>query len=118
MPRHMRRATLLLFLALTACRSMTTEEKVGQLFSYAAHGVFMNEQSAAYKQLVRQVRENRVGGVIWFVSNVYETAWLTRRLQRDARIPLLVSADIEAGVGMRFTDTTYWPPAMARGSRS
>ena len=92
---------------------MSLDEKVGQLFVYAAHGVFMNEQSPAYRQLERQVRENKVGGIIWFVSNVYETAWLTDRLQKQASIPLLVSADIEAGVGMRFTDTTYWPSAMA-----
>jgi len=108
----MRRIVLALVL-LTGCRSLTLDEKVGQLFSYAAHGVFMNEQSPAYQQLRHQVRDNKVGGVIWFVSDVYETAWLTRQLQKEARIPLLVSADIEAGVGMRFNDTTYWPPAMA-----
>ena len=83
------------------------------MFVVAAHGTFMNEDSAAYQQLRRHVRENKVGGVIWFVSNVYETAFLTRRLQAEARVPLLVSADLEAGVGMRFNDTTYWPPAMA-----
>src|SRR5688572_5843265 len=112
----MRRSVLLILIALIAisgCRSLTLDEKVGQLFSYAAHGVYMNEQSPGYRQLVHQVRDNKVGGVIWFVSNVYETSWLTQQLQREARIPLLISADIEAGIGMRFTDTTYWPPAMA-----
>jgi len=89
------------------------DEKVGQMFVYAAHGTFMNEESAGWQQLRRQVVENKVGGVIWFVSNVYETSFLTRKLQAAARVPLLVSADLEAGVGMRFTDTTYWPPAMA-----
>jgi beta-N-acetylhexosaminidase len=118
-----RRLFVLAFLLLTACTTthppatqpppLTLDEKIGQLFVYAAHGNFMNEQSAGYQQLLRQVRENKVGGVIWFVSNVYETAFLTRRLQGEATIPLLVSADLEAGVGMRFTDTTYWPPAMA-----
>jgi beta-N-acetylhexosaminidase len=110
-------ATLLLTACTTtrppAADSLTLDEKVGQMFVYAAHGNFMNEQSAGYQQLLRQVRENKVGGIIWFVSNVYETAFLTRKLQSEAKIPLLVSADLEAGIGMRFTDTTYWPPAMA-----
>lgn len=92
---------------------LTLEEKVGQMFVYAAHGVFTNEQSALYKDLVHQVRDNKVGGIIWFVSDVYETAWLTQRLQREAKIPLLISADLEAGIGMRFNDTTFWPAAMA-----
>src|SRR6185503_10973118 len=109
---------ILLLCACTTARiprveTLSLEEKVGQMFVYAAHGTFMNEDSATFQQLRRQVRENKVGGIIWFVSNVQETAFLTRRLQAEARIPLLVSADLEAGIGMRFNDTTYWPPAMA-----
>ena len=92
---------------------MTLDEKIGQLFVVAAHGTFMNEGSAEYRELLRQVRENHVGGVCWFLSNVYETAELNRRLQAAAKTPLLISADLEAGVGMRFEDTTYWPWAMA-----
>jgi len=114
----------LLALALTCCASiprpaiprledLTLDEKIGQLFVVAGHGVFMSESSPDYQRLLHQVRDNHVGGVIWFVSNVYETAWLTERLQREARVPLLISADLEAGIGMRFEDTTYWPPAMA-----
>jgi beta-N-acetylhexosaminidase len=92
---------------------MTLDEKIGQLFVYPAHGVYTNEQSPLYRELLHQVRDNKVGGIIWFVSNVYETAWITQQLQHEAKTPLLVSADLEAGVGMRFTDTTFWPWAMA-----
>ena len=59
------------------------------------------------------MRENRVGGVIWFQSTTAETAAANAELQALARIPLLISADLEAGMGMRFTDATWWPPAMA-----
>lgn len=106
-------------LLMTTCASqpkLTLDEKIGQLFVYAGHGVFTNEQSVLYRDLVHQVRDNKVGGIIWFVSDVYETAYLTQRLQREAKIPLLVSADLEAGIGMRFNDTTYWPAAMAIGA--
>jgi beta-N-acetylhexosaminidase len=89
------------------------KKKVGQLFVVPARGTFMNERSAAFAELVRHVRENHVGGVIWFQSNVYETARLNARLQSLAEGNLLVSADLEAGLGMRFPDVTFWPPAMA-----
>ncbi len=46
-------------------------------------------------------------------SNVYGAAVLIQRLQEIAPTPLLVSADLEAGLGMRFDDTTYGPWAMA-----
>ena len=73
----------------------------------------MAESSPAYQQLVHQVRDNHVGGFIWFLSNVYETALLNDKLQAQSKIPLLISADLESGIGMRFLDTTYWPWAMA-----
>jgi len=94
--------------------SLSLDEKVGQLFVYASRGVFLNEQSSDYRELLRQVRENRVGGILWYqTENVYETAWLSDRLQSAARVPLLVAADLETGLGMRFSDTTDWPWPMA-----
>jgi len=117
-------AVLLLTTALAGCATvtvrpdaMTLEEKIGQLFVYVTPGPFMNEESARYRELLRQVRENHVGGIHWATwSNVFETAFVNRRLQREGSVRLLVSADLEAGVGMRFADTTYWPWAMAVGA--
>jgi beta-glucosidase-like glycosyl hydrolase len=107
-------------LALTACATalrdpagLTVDEKIGQLFVIPATGRFMNEASPEYQALVRQVRDNRVGGILWTVSDVAETVRLNRKLQAISRIPLLVAADLEAGVGMRFLDTTNWPWPMA-----
>src|SRR5437773_1437785 len=92
---------------------LSLDEKIGQMFSVGARGVFMGESSAAYQQLLHHLRDNHVGGFIWFVSNVYETALLNDKLQHAARVTLLISADLEAGMGMRFADTTFWPSAMA-----
>lgn len=111
-------------LALAGCATLTArpsrltlEEKIGQLFVFVTPGPFMNEESPRYRQLLHQVRENHVGGVHWATwSNVLETAFVNRRLRQLAREPLLISADLEAGVGMRFADTTFWPWAMAIGA--
>lgn len=93
---------------------LSLDEKVGQLFVVASTGRFMNERSPEFRELARQVRDNHVGGILWYLlSDVYGTAVLDRKLQSLATIPLLVSADLEAGLGMRFHDTTYWPWAMA-----
>lgn len=107
-------AAALFFAAMCASGPQTTlDEKIGQLFSVRAHGVFMNESSPEYQGLLHQIRDDHIGGICWFQSNVYETALLNARLQRESRVPLLVSADLEAGIGMRFLDTTFWPSAMA-----
>ena len=92
---------------------LSLDEKIGQMFVHAGHGYYTNESGWRHRDLMHHVRDNRVGGMIWFLSNVYETAFLTQQAQKAARVPLLVSADLEAGVGMRFLDTTFWPSAMA-----
>jgi beta-N-acetylhexosaminidase len=93
--------------------AMTLEDKVGQLFVVQANGVFMSEDAEQFRELRRQVVDNRVGGVMLSRSNVYGAAVLIQKLQQMAPTPLLVSADLEAGLGMRFDDTTYGPWDMA-----
>jgi len=92
---------------------MPLDEKIGQLFVVSARGVYMSEEAKEFQTLRHHVVDNRVGGVILFRSNVYEAAILVGKLQEFARVPLLVSADLEAGLGMRFEDVTYGPWAMA-----
>ncbi|HKS21743.1 MAG TPA: glycoside hydrolase family 3 N-terminal domain-containing protein [Thermoanaerobaculia bacterium] len=92
---------------------LTLDEKIGQLFVPDAWGVFMSESSPGYKRLLHHIHDNHVGGFMWHVSNVYETATMNERMQAESRVPLLISADLESGIGMRFADTTFWPWAMA-----
>src|SRR5438132_9856708 len=83
---------------------LSLDEKIGQLFAVRGYGVFMAESSPRYQELREAVTAGGVGGVggvVWFASNVYETAHVTRELQQAARVPLLISADLEAGLGMR-----------------
>lgn len=92
---------------------LTLDQKIGQLFVYAANGDFLNSGSAEWQKLERVVREEHVGGIHWYAADVLETAWMNSRLQQLASVPLLVSADLESGIGMRFGDGTNWPWAMA-----
>ena len=97
-------------------RRMTLEQKIGQLISVGVNATFLNQESDAYKALRRQVEENHVGGIILFRGPVYESTHLVNRMQRHARLPLLISADLEAGAGMRFDDTVNFPWNMAVGA--
>jgi beta-glucosidase-like glycosyl hydrolase len=94
-------------------RRMSVAEKVGQLISIGVNARFLNRESEEYKALRRQIEENHVGGIILFRGPVYESVHLMNRMQEHARLPLLISADLEAGVGMRFEDTINFPWNMA-----
>jgi beta-N-acetylhexosaminidase len=97
-------------------RRMTLEEKIGQLISVGVNATFLNQESDAFKQLRRQVEQNHIGGIILFRGSVYESVHLVNRMQQLARRPLLISADLEAGSGMRFIDTINFPWNMAVGA--
>ncbi len=97
-------------------KKMSLDEKLGQLISIGVNATFLNRESDAYKALRRQVEENHIGGIILFGSPVYESAILVNRMQGLARRPLLISADLERGAGMRFYDTSDFGWVMATGA--
>jgi beta-glucosidase len=59
------------------------------------------------------IGEYGVGGVILLGGSAAEVALKTEQMQSWARVPLLIAADIEEGVGQRFSGATWFPPPMA-----
>lgn len=97
-------------------KRMSLEQKIGQLIAVGLNATFLNQESAAFKQLQHQIVDNHVGGIILFRGPVYESVLLVNRMQQLAKYPLLISADLEAGSGMRFDDTINLPWNMAVGA--
>jgi beta-N-acetylhexosaminidase len=94
-------------------RKMSLDEKIGQLVHIGINARFLSQDSNEFQDLKRQVTENKIGGIIVFVGGVYETVHLVNRMQEFAETPLLISADFETGVAMRFEDTVNFPWNMA-----
>jgi beta-N-acetylhexosaminidase len=103
-------------------RTLTLREKVAQLFVIGFSGHPMHTQSRDYRKFVHLVAEEHVGGLILVnvtngrvveKANPLEAASFINRMQRLAKVPLLVSADFERGASMRLDATTVFPHAMA-----
>ena len=94
-------------------KKMSLDERIGQLIHVGFNARYQNQDSAEFKELKRQVVENKVGGILVFLGGVYETVHLMNRMQEFAATPLLISADYETGAAMRFEDTVYFPWNMA-----
>jgi beta-N-acetylhexosaminidase len=103
-------------------KTMSLDEKIGQMFAVWAHGAFISTESQDYKDLLRDVEEKHIGsfavqtqgsplGVVR--SQVYPTAVLVNTLQRHAKVPLLVAADFERGTSMRVEEGSSFPHSMA-----
>lgn len=100
----------------TTLKSLSLEEKVAQMVMARAYGHYISSTTDEYQRLVKLVQEQKVGGLVTFQSDVYEHAVLMNKLQRLARVPLLVAADFERGIAMRVRRGTYFPEAMALGA--
>ncbi|MFY9607851.1 MAG: glycoside hydrolase family 3 N-terminal domain-containing protein [Blastocatellia bacterium] len=101
--------------------SMTLDEKVGQLIIPATIGMFLSQDSDAFKQIRRDITEFHVGGyhMLGEVNSIHEpagVALLINHLQEIAKVPLLITADFEGGVGLRYLGATRLPRAMAIGA--
>jgi beta-N-acetylhexosaminidase len=106
-------------------KKMTLREKLGQMMMVYYFGVFTSTESPEYKQMLHEVEENHVGGVILGTirgplgierSQVYPSAVIINEFQRRAKVPLLVGADFESGTGQRLDEGTNFPAAMAVGA--
>ena len=111
--------------AAATLKSMSMEEKIGQMIMPWARVEFMNVNSPDFLLLREEMRTYHVGGfgVTVFTdgsallkSEPLEAAALTNGLQADSKYPLLFAADFESGLSMRLAGATSFPAAMAFGA--
>lgn len=99
--------------ATASLNRMSLEEKIGQMIACRYQGRFVSEDSDYLREWVDLIERQKIGGLILFGGEVYETAHLTNLLQEKARVPLLMAADFEWGTAMRINGATLFPPLMA-----
>ena len=100
---------------------MTVDEKIGQLIIPAVVGMFMSQDTEAFKNIRRDITEFHVGGyhMLGEANTLHEpagVALLINHLQELAKVPLWITADFEGGVGLRYAGATRLPRAMAMGA--
>jgi len=95
---------------------MTVEEKIGQMVAWRYSGHFVNRDSEYLGKLKSLIVNGKIGGLIIFGGEVYETAYLTNAMQKMAKIPLLIASDFERGAGNQISGATLFPPLMAIGA--
>ncbi len=102
--------------------SLTLREKVAQLVMIPFNGHPFTPRSREAK-FVNLVSKEHVGGLILVnvgdngrvvtKADPLQTASFINRMQRLAKVPLLVAGDFERGASMRLESTTIFPHAMA-----
>jgi beta-N-acetylhexosaminidase len=96
--------------------SMTIYDKCAQIFMPAVFGKSLDQSSKEFKAALELVQIHGIGGIVISTGNVEETASMINELQKNSKIPLLVGADFENGIGMRMNAANSFPHSMAVGS--
>ncbi len=106
-------------------KAMKPRERAAQLLMVQFYGESPNARSKAYREYVELVRDLKVGGLIVLnrVQNgivkraePYQMAAFLNRMQKLAKVPLIVGGDFERGASMRMNSTTLFPHLMAYGA--
>jgi beta-N-acetylhexosaminidase len=79
--------------------SLTLRERVGQMVMMLIQGDYTNTRDPTYAQIIRWVEEDGLGGITMSLGTPVEVAAKINDLQRRAKVPLLVGADLEPGLG-------------------
>ena len=114
---------------------MTLDDKIGQMVVSSFESTFVGSDTDEYDRLARLVSADHLGGMHLFggsepipqvllnptygsviLGQPLAAASLLNRLQAISRVPLLNTADFEAGVGFRISGATAFPRAMAFGA--
>lgn len=107
---------------LPSWEQLSLRQQVAQLVVVRASGHLFDHEirypqwEATTTKLRHWIEDLGVGGVIFLGGSTSELSERIRQMQSWSQIPLLMAADIEQGVGQRFTGATWMPPAMTFGA--
>ena len=96
--------------------TLSVRQQIGQLIIPWLSGNYTALDDSLFQTAARWVDSLQVGGVIVSVGSPFDIAAKLNALQRRSRLPLLVSADLEWGAGMRVVGATAFPQIMAVGA--
>ncbi len=107
--------------------SLTLRERVGQMVEVWVLGDYTNVRDSSFAEVLRWIVRDKVGGVSMSLGSPIEVAAKVNAMQRAARVPLLVSGDLEPNLGrleggvfthylMDAGSATVFPNAMAIGA--
>ena len=95
--------------------AMPVRDRVAQLVWPFVLGDYVPEGSAEWARIRRLVTEQHVGGFIVSVGSPIDIAAKMNALQELSPLPLVVSADLETGVGFRARGGYFLPNAIDLG---
>jgi beta-glucosidase-like glycosyl hydrolase/CubicO group peptidase (beta-lactamase class C family) len=94
-------------------KSLTQRERIGQLIWMAC---FADRDLSWDADFSNRVRDNGIGGIIFFQGKSEKQAEMINHFRRITRVPPIIATDAEWGLGMRLSDVGSFPFQMTLGA--
>ena len=92
---------------------LTLREKISQMMVVSVNMRFMNYESSQWKDIQKHIATDGIGVLhIWF-GDAGSALTMLNDMQMKSKVPILVDADIESGLGRRYPGAVTLPPMMA-----
>lgn len=95
--------------------TLSTRERVAQMVMVWVLGDYTSARDPGFLRITEHVRTDGIGGIVMSLGSPIEVAAKVNYLQDRARIPLLVSSDVEPGLG-RLEGGVFAPSLMSGGN--
>jgi beta-N-acetylhexosaminidase len=92
---------------------LTLEGKIGQIVTSDIAGWYVADGDPRLARWTALARDHGLGMFVLYGGTPRDVAHLTNRLQRAAKLPLLISADFEGGPGQQVAGASEYPANMA-----
>jgi beta-N-acetylhexosaminidase len=100
--------------------TLTPDERIAQLIMIPAVSdvkrALIDPKASSPAMVEKLIRENKVGGIVFFQGGPIPQAQLTNYYQSISKVPLLVAMDAEFGLAMRIDSTVRYPYQMTLGA--
>ncbi len=92
---------------------LSLEKKAAQLVCTDISGLYIPEDDPRFKSWIKLAGQYGIGGFVLYGGTPQNVVNLLNRLQKEAEIPLLISADFEGGPGQQVAGASEFPGNMA-----
>ena len=94
-------------------KRLTLREKIAQMMVYRMNMHYLNYNSEEWEEIKELISTDGIGILhIWF-GETGSSLTMLNEMQRQSKVPILVEADIESGLGRRYPGAVTLPPMMA-----
>lgn len=91
---------------------LTLEKKIAQIVCADVAGGYIADDDPRLAAWIHQAHDLGLGMFVFYGGTPRDLARLLNRLQKEAAIPLLISADFEGGPGQQVTGASEYPANM------